>query len=162
MVPESCLLVLGAGERHSDQLDCDSLQGKMLAIGDGANDVAMIQSADIGVGIMGKEGRQAVNNSDYAIGQFRCRLCPSNPQHGRVAKRAFLVRSVCSGPRAAMVQNLRALYRLLSVFMPKLCPASTLSIYTMCPCIGHLFSILTSRDLAECAPEHLIQLQITP
>lgn len=49
-----------------------SLQGKMLAIGDGANDVAMIQSADIGVGIMGKEGRQAVNNSDYAIGQFRC------------------------------------------------------------------------------------------
>lgn len=46
-------------------------QGKMLAIGDGANDVAMIQSADIGVGIMGKEGRQAVNNSDYAIGQFR-------------------------------------------------------------------------------------------
>lgn len=46
----------------------------MLAIGDGANDVAMIQSADIGVGIMGKEGRQAVNNSDYAIGQFRCVL----------------------------------------------------------------------------------------
>ncbi len=37
----------------------------------GANDVAMIQTADIGVGIMGKEGRQAVNNSDYAVGQFR-------------------------------------------------------------------------------------------
>ena len=43
----------------------------MLAIGDGANDVAMIQAAHIGIGIMGKEGRQAVNNSDYAIGQFR-------------------------------------------------------------------------------------------
>ena len=38
----------------------------MLAIGDGANDVAMIQAADVGIGIMGKEGRQAVNNSDYA------------------------------------------------------------------------------------------------
>ncbi len=37
----------------------------------GANDVAMIQTADIGIGIMGKEGRQAVNNSDYAISQFR-------------------------------------------------------------------------------------------
>jgi hypothetical protein len=37
----------------------------------GANDVAMIQTADIGVGVMGKEGRQAVNNSDYAVGQFR-------------------------------------------------------------------------------------------
>lgn len=47
------------------------LSGKMLAIGDGANDVAMIQAADVGVGIMGKEGRQAVNNSDYAIAQFR-------------------------------------------------------------------------------------------
>ena len=30
------------------------------------------QAADIGVGVMGKEGRQAVNNSDFAIGQFRC------------------------------------------------------------------------------------------
>ncbi|KAK9828339.1 hypothetical protein WJX74_009865 [Apatococcus lobatus] len=44
---------------------------RMLAIGDGANDVAMIQAASIGIGIMGKEGRQATNNSDYAIGQFR-------------------------------------------------------------------------------------------
>jgi P-type E1-E2 ATPase len=43
----------------------------MLSIGDGANDVAMIQAADIGIGIMGKEGRQAVNNADYAIAQFR-------------------------------------------------------------------------------------------
>ncbi|KAK7205307.1 aminophospholipid-translocating P4-type ATPase [Myxozyma melibiosi] len=42
-----------------------------LAIGDGANDVAMIQAADVGVGIAGEEGRQAVMSSDYAIGQFR-------------------------------------------------------------------------------------------
>mmetsp|Transcript_17586 Transcript_17586/g.21319 ORF Transcript_17586/g.21319 Transcript_17586/m.21319 type:complete len:1142 (-) Transcript_17586:68-3493(-) len=42
-----------------------------LAIGDGANDVSMIQAAQIGVGIKGKEGRQAVNSSDFAIGQFR-------------------------------------------------------------------------------------------
>lgn len=42
-----------------------------LAIGDGANDVAMIQEADVGVGIAGEEGRQAVMSSDYGIGQFR-------------------------------------------------------------------------------------------
>jgi phospholipid-translocating ATPase len=42
-----------------------------LAIGDGANDVAMIQEAHVGVGIAGLEGRQAVMSSDYAIGQFR-------------------------------------------------------------------------------------------
>lgn len=42
-----------------------------LAIGDGANDVSMIQEADVGVGIAGEEGRQAAMSSDYAIGQFR-------------------------------------------------------------------------------------------
>ncbi|KAL2885752.1 phospholipid-translocating P-type ATPase [Ceratocystis lukuohia] len=42
-----------------------------LSIGDGANDVAMIQEADVGVGIAGVEGRQAVMSSDYAIAQFR-------------------------------------------------------------------------------------------
>ncbi|KAK6200178.1 uncharacterized protein RJT21DRAFT_5284 [Scheffersomyces amazonensis] len=42
-----------------------------LAIGDGANDIAMIQSADIGVGITGKEGLQAARASDYSIAQFR-------------------------------------------------------------------------------------------
>lgn len=42
-----------------------------LAIGDGANDVSMIQRAHIGVGISGKEGRQAVLASDFSIGQFR-------------------------------------------------------------------------------------------
>jgi phospholipid-transporting ATPase len=42
-----------------------------LAIGDGANDVSMIMEADVGVGIFGKEGRQAANNSDFAIGQFK-------------------------------------------------------------------------------------------
>lgn len=41
-----------------------------LAIGDGANDVPMIQTAHVGVGICGKEGVQAVNASDYAIAQF--------------------------------------------------------------------------------------------
>ncbi|GBG27705.1 Phospholipid-transporting ATPase [Hondaea fermentalgiana] len=42
-----------------------------LAIGDGANDVPMIQAAHVGIGISGMEGRQAVNSSDFAIAQFR-------------------------------------------------------------------------------------------
>lgn len=42
-----------------------------LSIGDGANDVSMILEADVGVGIYGKEGRQAANNADFAIGQFK-------------------------------------------------------------------------------------------
>ncbi|XP_047196670.1 phospholipid-transporting ATPase ID [Hippoglossus stenolepis] len=42
-----------------------------LAIGDGANDVSMIKSAHIGVGISGQEGIQAVLSSDYSFSQFR-------------------------------------------------------------------------------------------
>ena len=42
-----------------------------LAIGDGANDVPMIQQAQVGVGVCGREGRQAVNSSDFAVSQFK-------------------------------------------------------------------------------------------
>ncbi|KAL3501616.1 hypothetical protein ACH5RR_036065 [Cinchona calisaya] len=42
-----------------------------LGIGDGANDVGMLQEADIGIGISGVEGMQAVMSSDVAIAQFR-------------------------------------------------------------------------------------------
>ena len=47
-----------------------------LAIGDGANDCGMIQEAHVGIGVMGKEGRQAVRTSDYAIARFKflCRV----------------------------------------------------------------------------------------
>ena len=44
-------------------------QSVTLAIGDGANDVSMIQAAHIGIGIYGREGTQALSASDYAIGQ---------------------------------------------------------------------------------------------
>ena len=42
-----------------------------LAIGDGANDIAMIQEAHVGIGITGREGLQAARASDYSIAQFR-------------------------------------------------------------------------------------------
>ncbi|CAG9315183.1 unnamed protein product [Blepharisma stoltei] len=42
-----------------------------LAIGDGANDVSMILEAHVGIGIYGEEGMQAVQASDYAIGEFK-------------------------------------------------------------------------------------------
>ncbi|XP_078513783.1 phospholipid-transporting ATPase IH isoform X1 [Lissotriton helveticus] len=42
-----------------------------LAIGDGANDVSMILEAHVGIGVIGKEGRQAARNSDYAIPKFK-------------------------------------------------------------------------------------------
>lgn len=44
---------------------------KTYILGDGANDVSMIQRADIGIGISGKEGMQAVMASDFAISKFK-------------------------------------------------------------------------------------------
>lgn len=49
---------------------------RTLAIGDGGNDVKMIQQADIGVGISGREGLQAARAADYSIGSKYCCSCP--------------------------------------------------------------------------------------
>jgi hypothetical protein len=51
--------------------DDDDQPIRTLAVGDGANDVTMIQQAHVGVGISGYEGRQAVNAADFAIARFR-------------------------------------------------------------------------------------------
>ncbi len=53
------------------QLMKEKLNVRCLAVGDGANDVAMIQEAHVGVGVMGNEGMQAVMSGDFVIGQFR-------------------------------------------------------------------------------------------
>lgn len=66
-----CCRVSPAQKAAVVQLVKTGLDVMALSIGDGANDVAMIQEADVGVGLAGEEGRQAVMSSDYAIGQFR-------------------------------------------------------------------------------------------
>ena len=66
-----CCRVSPAQKAQVVKMVKNGLQVMTLAIGDGANDVAMIQAANVGVGIAGEEGRQAVMSSDYAIGQFR-------------------------------------------------------------------------------------------
>uniref|UniRef100_UPI00358ECF14 phospholipid-transporting ATPase IF isoform X2 n=1 Tax=Myxine glutinosa TaxID=7769 RepID=UPI00358ECF14 len=72
-----------------------------LAVGDGANDVSMIQEAHVGIGLVGKEGRQAARNSDYAIHRF-CQLRRLILVHGhlyyvRIAElvQYFFYKNVC-------------------------------------------------------------------
>ncbi|XP_010877772.1 probable phospholipid-transporting ATPase IA isoform X5 [Esox lucius] len=59
--------------QKSEVVDLVKRQVKVitLAIGDGANDVGMIQTAHVGIGISGNEGLQAANSSDYSIAQFK-------------------------------------------------------------------------------------------
>lgn len=46
-------------------------EGRVLAIGDGANDVNMINKSHVGVGIKGMEGGQAARAADYVVGEFQ-------------------------------------------------------------------------------------------
>ncbi|CAG8444453.1 1401_t:CDS:2 [Acaulospora colombiana] len=43
---------------------------RVCCIGDGGNDVSMIQAAHVGIGIVGKEGKQASLAADFSITQF--------------------------------------------------------------------------------------------
>ena len=78
-----------------------------LAIGDGANDVAMIEQGHIGVGIIGREGREAMAASDYAIGQFRF-LRSLLLVHGRYNYRRFSVFLYFSVYKNVVFQSLRS------------------------------------------------------
>ena len=110
-----------------------------LAIGDGANDVAMIKAGHIGVGIIGKEGMQAVNNSDFAIGQFRF-LRGLLLVHGRQNYRRF---------------SIFVLYMLyintafvITLFMySMICLASSVRPHHTLPCCRR-------RDLCHCSLPH--------
>ncbi|KAM9215412.1 phospholipid-transporting ATPase IK [Leptosomus discolor] len=62
VTPKQKALIVQLVKKHKNAIT--------LAIGDGANDVNMIKTADIGVGISGLEGIQAVQCSDYALAQF--------------------------------------------------------------------------------------------
>ena len=68
-----CVVVSQATpSQKADIVDCiQELKKTVLAIGDGGNDITMIRKAQIGVGIIGKEGSQASNAADCAIHQFR-------------------------------------------------------------------------------------------
>ncbi|ELK19322.1 Putative phospholipid-transporting ATPase IK [Pteropus alecto] len=73
-----------------------------LAIGDGANDVNMIKTADVGVGLAGQEGMQAVHSSDYVLAQFcflrRLLLVHGRWSYMRICKflRYFIYKTVAS------------------------------------------------------------------
>jgi phospholipid-translocating ATPase len=66
-----CCRVSPAQKALTVRLVKEGRDAMTLSIGDGANDVAMIQEANIGVGLYGLEGSQAAMSADYAFGQFR-------------------------------------------------------------------------------------------
>eukprot|EP01134_Creolimax_fragrantissima_P002754 CFRG2754T1 len=84
---------------------------RTLAVGDGGNDVSMIQAAHVGVAIYGKEGLQAARASDYSIAQFH-HLRKLMFVHGHYSYRrsAFLV--LYSFHKSVFIVSIQVIYQI--------------------------------------------------
>ncbi len=91
---------------------------RVCCIGDGGNDVSMIQAADVGVGIVGKEGRQASLAADFSIEQF-CHLTKLLVWHGRNSykRSAKLAQFVIH--RGLIISVCQAMYSIAIKFEPE-------------------------------------------
>lgn len=122
---------------------------RVACIGDGGNDVSMIQAADIGIGIVGKEGRQASLAADFSITQFH-HLTKLLVWHGRNSykRSAKLAQFVIH--RGLIISVCQTVYSISTQFEPIALYRDWLlvgyaSVYTMAP----VFSLVLDRDVDE-------------
>lgn len=90
---------------------------RVCCIGDGGNDVSMIQAADVGVGIVGKEGRQASLAADFSIEQF-CYLTKLLVWHGRNSYKRSAKLSQFVIHRGLIISVCQTLYSIATKFEP--------------------------------------------
>ncbi|GAA5931089.1 aminophospholipid-translocating P4-type ATPase NEO1 [Sporobolomyces koalae] len=124
-------------------------QKRVCCIGDGGNDVSMIQAADVGVGIVGKEGRQASLAADFSINQFSY-LTKLLVWHGRNSykRSAKLAQFVIH--RGLIISVIQAVFSAVFYFSPIAIYQGWLMVgyataYTMLP----VFSLVLDRDVNE-------------
>ena len=122
---------------------------RICCIGDGGNDVSMIQAADVGVGIVGKEGRQASLAADFSITQF-AHLTKLLVWHGRNSykRSAKLAQFVIH--RGLIISVCQTMFSIASRFEPIALYQGWLlvgyaTLYTMAP----VFSLVLDKDVDE-------------
>ncbi|EKD16376.1 phospholipid-translocating P-type ATPase [Drepanopeziza brunnea f. sp. 'multigermtubi' MB_m1] len=127
----------------------DFTKKRICCIGDGGNDVSMIQAADVGVGIVGKEGRQASLAADFSITQF-CHLTKLLVWHGRNSykRSAKLAQFVIH--RGLIISVCQTMYSIAIKFEPEGLYKDWLlvgyaTLYTMAP----VFSLVLDKDVDE-------------
>lgn len=135
----------------------ESTHKRVCCIGDGGNDVSMIQSADVGVGIVGKEGRQASLAADFSVTQFSY-LTALLMWHGRNSykRSAKLAQFVIH--RGLIISVAQAVYSISSGFEPIALYQGWLmvgyaTIYTMAPVFSLVLDYDVSEDLVSLYPE---------
>ncbi|ELU38737.1 phospholipid-translocating P-type ATPase, putative [Rhizoctonia solani AG-1 IA] len=122
---------------------------RVCCIGDGGNDVSMIQASDVGVGIVGKEGKQASLAADFSVTQFSY-LTKLLVWHGRNSykRSAKLAQFVIH--RGLIISVMQAVFSAIFYFAPIALYQGWLmvgyaTVYTMAP----VFSLVLDRDVNE-------------
>ncbi|EFX04692.1 haloacid dehalogenase-like hydrolase [Grosmannia clavigera kw1407] len=130
---------------------------RVCCIGDGGNDVSMIQAADVGVGIVGKEGRQASLAADFSITQF-CHLTKLLVWHGRNSyqRSAKLAQFVIH--RGLIIAVCQTMYSIAIRFEPEGLYKDWLmvgyaTVYTAMPVLSLVLDRDVDEDLASLFPE---------
>jgi len=122
---------------------------RVAGIGDGGNDVGMIQEADVGVGIVGKEGKQASLAADFSITKF-CHVSRLFLWHGRLSYKRTAILSQFVIHRGLVVSFVQVLFSL--VFYYSAIPVFNsylllgyATFYTFLP----VFCLVFDRDINE-------------
>ncbi|KAG2005574.1 calcium-transporting ATPase [Coprinopsis cinerea AmutBmut pab1-1] len=122
---------------------------RVCCIGDGGNDVSMIQAADVGVGIVGKEGKQASLAADFSVTQFSY-LTKLLLWHGRNSYRRSAKLAQFVIHRGLIISIMQAVFSAIFYFAPIALYQGWLlvgyaTVYTMAP----VFSLVLDRDVSE-------------
>ncbi|KAH9914070.1 aminophospholipid-transporting P-type ATPase [Epithele typhae] len=122
---------------------------RVCCIGDGGNDVSMIQAADVGVGIVGKEGKQASLAADFSVTQFSF-LTKLLLWHGRNSYRRSAKLAQFVIHRGLIISIMQAVFSAIFYFAPIALYQGWLMVgyataYTMAP----VFSLVLDRDVNE-------------
>ncbi|KAL1741990.1 hypothetical protein HDZ31DRAFT_84446 [Schizophyllum fasciatum] len=122
---------------------------RVCCIGDGGNDVSMIQAADVGVGIVGKEGKQASLAADFSVTQFS-HLTKLLLWHGRNSYRRSAKLAQFVIHRGLIISIMQAVFSAIFYFAPIALYQGWLmvgyaTVYTMAP----VFSLVLDRDVNE-------------
>ncbi|KAL8674351.1 MAG: hypothetical protein Q9168_001211 [Polycauliona sp. 1 TL-2023] len=122
---------------------------RVACIGDGGNDVSMIQAADVGVGIVGKEGRQASLAADFSIISFH-HLTKLLVWHGRNSYKRSAKLAQFIIHRGLIISVCQTIYSIAAHFEPNILYRDWLlvgyaTVYTMAP----VFSLVLDKDVDE-------------
>ncbi|KAK2148328.1 hypothetical protein LSH36_502g02038 [Paralvinella palmiformis] len=130
---------------------------RTCSIGDGGNDVSMIQMADVGIGIVGKEGKQASLAADFSITQFSY-LTRLLLVHGRNSYKRSASLSQFVIHRGLIITTMQAVFSAVFYFasvplFPGFLTVGYSTVFTMFPVFSLVLDKDVSSDIAMTYPE---------